>query len=121
MAIERGPDDDRLHDRHREAEEVDPALHPGGIGIGADARSEHAAKRVLDHEGRADRADQRGERRDMAERPIADALDDQRRRRAHRHRQQEDAAHGQERMGVEEAGAVEGPGQEEGRRRRRSW
>ena len=102
-------------DRHREAEEVDPAPHPGGIGIGADARSEHAAKGVLDHEGRADGADQRGERGDMAERPVADALDDQRRRRADRHRQHQDAAHGQERMGVEEAGAVEGPGQEEGR------
>ena len=116
---QRGADDDRLDDRDVVAEDDDRALHPFRIGIGADIVAEHAAERVLDDEGGADGADQRRERRDMAERPVADPLDDQRRRGAHRHRQQHDRRHRQDRIIVENAGAIEAARQEEGRERSR--
>ena len=64
------PDDHRLDDRHVEAEDIDRHLSPFRIGIGADIGAEHAAERLLEDERHADGADQRRQRRDMAERPV---------------------------------------------------
>ena len=79
------------HNRPEQSQpgDLERALEPFRIGVGAYRRAIEAAERVLQEERGADGADQGRERGDVAERAIADTLDRKRDDRAHHHRERE--------------------------------
>ena len=111
---ERDEDHEGLRVGNAETEDLELALQPNRIGVGANRRAVHAPERVLEEKRRSDRANERGEGAYVAEWPVADALHHQRDHAAGDHRQPHDQNHGDDWIRVEESGTVQTVGEKIG-------